>query len=66
MTKEENLMLNEFLKNEDVVLLMNSDMKVVANKIDIMTQQALLQEEYQNKLNKLNEAFDKLNKKDKK
>lgn len=66
MTKEENLMLNDFLKDENVVLLMNADMKVVAKKIDLMTQQALLQEEYQNKLNELNAEFDKLTKKDKK
>ena len=66
MTKEENLMLNDFLKDENVVLLMNADMKVVAKKIDLMTQQALLQEEYQNKLNELNAEFDKLSKKDKK
>ena len=66
MTKEENLMLNDFLKDENVVLLMNADMKVVAKKIDLMTQQALLQEEYQSKLNGLNAEFDKLSKKDKK
>ena len=63
MTKEENLMLNDFLQDENVVLLMNDDMKVVAKKIDLITQQALLQEEYQNKLNDLNAEFDKLNKK---
>ena len=66
MSKEENLKLNDFLKREDVVALMDNDMKVIAKKIDIMTQQALLQEEYQSKLNGLNMEFDKLNKKDKK
>ena len=45
MSKEENLKLNDFLKREDVVALMDNDMKVIAKKIDLMTQQALLQEE---------------------
>lgn len=66
MTKEENLLLNDFLKDENVVLLMNDKMKVVAKKIDLMTKQALLQEEYQNKANEIRVEFEKLNKKEKK
>lgn len=62
LTKEENMLLNDFLKDENVVLLMNDKMKIVAKKIDLMTRQALLSEEYQNKANEIRVEFEKLNK----
>lgn len=66
LTKEENMLLNDFLKDENVVLLMNDKMKIVAKKIDLMTKQALLSEEYQNKANEIRIEFEKLNKAGKK
>ena len=58
-------MLNDFLKNENVQLLMNDDLKTLSKKINIMTQQALLQEQFQKSLADLNVELEKLNKKKK-
>ena len=63
MNKEETIMLNEFLKDESVVLLMSDDMKRLAKKVDIMTRQALLQEQFQKQYGDLNLELEKLNKK---
>ena len=65
MNKEETIMLNDFLKDENVQLLMNDDLKTLSKKINIMTQQALLQEQFQKSLSDLNVELEKLNKKKK-
>lgn len=65
MNKEETIMLNDFLKDENVQLLMNDDLKTLSKKINIMTQQALLQEQFQKSLADLNVELEKLNKKKK-
>lgn len=62
MNKEETIMLNDFLKDESVVLLMSAEMKALAKKVDIMTKQALLQEEFQKQYADLNMELDKLKK----
>lgn len=62
MNKEETIMLNDFLKDESVVLLMSDEMKALAKKVDIMTKQALLQEEFQKQYADLNMELDKLKK----
>lgn len=64
MNKEETIMLNDFLKDENVVLLMSEDMKKLSKKVDIMTKQALLNEQFQKDYSALAKDLEDLNKKE--
>ena len=64
MNKEETIMLNDFLNDEKVVLLMSEDMKKLSKKVDIMTKQALLNEQFQKDYSKLAKELEDLNKKE--
>ena len=64
MNKEETIMLNDFLKDENVVLLMSEGMKKLSKKVDIMTKQALLNEQFQKDYSKLAKELEDLNKKE--
>lgn len=63
MNKEETIMLNDFLNDENVVLLMSEDMKKLSKKVDIMTKQALLNEQFQKDYSELAKQLEDLNKK---
>lgn len=65
MNKEETIMLNDFLKDENVVLLMSEDMKKLSKKVDIMTKQALLQEQFHKEYSELAMELEGLDKKEK-
>ena len=64
MNKEETIMLNDFLKDENVVLLMSDEMKKLSKKVDIMTKQALLNEKFQKDYAELAKELEDLNKKE--
>lgn len=64
MNKEETIMLNDFLNDENVVLLMSEDMKKLSKKVDIMTKQALLNEQFQKDYSELAKELEDLNKKE--
>ena len=64
MNKEETIMLNDFLNDEKVVLLMSEDMKKLSKKVDIMTKQALLNEQFQKDYSELAKQLEDLNKKE--
>jgi len=64
MNKEETIMLNDFLNDENVVLLMSEDMKKLSKKVDIMTKQALLNEQFQKDYSELAKQLEDLNKKE--
>lgn len=64
MNKEETIMLNDFLKDENVVLLMSDEMKKLSKKVDIMTKQALLNEQFQKDYSELAKQLEDLNKKE--
>ena len=64
MNKEETIMLNDFLKDENVVLLMSDEMKKLSKKVDIMTKQALLNEQFQKDYSELVKQLEDLNKKE--
>lgn len=64
MNKEETIMLNDFLNDENVVLLMSEDMKKLSKKVDIMTKQALLNEQFQKDYAELAKKLEDLNKKE--
>lgn len=64
MNKEETIMLNDFLKDENVVLLMSDEMKKLSKKVDIMTKQALLNEQFQKDYAELAKDLESLNKKE--
>lgn len=64
MNKEETIMLNDFLKDENVVLLMSEGMKKLSKKVDIMTKQALLNEQFQKDYSELAKQLEDLNKKE--
>lgn len=64
MNKEETIMLNDFLNDENVVLLMSEDMKKLSKKVDIMTKQALLNEQFQKDYAELAKQLEDLNKKE--
>lgn len=64
MNKEETIMLNDFLKNESVVELMSDEMKKLSKKVDIMTKQALLNEQFQKDYAELAKELENLNKKE--
>jgi len=57
-------MLNDFLNDENVVLLMSEDMKKLSKKVDIMTKQALLNEQFQKDYSELAKQLEDLNKKE--
>lgn len=64
MNKEETIMLNDFLNDENVVLLMSEEMKKLSKKVDIMTKQALLNEQFQKDYSELAKQLEDLNKKE--
>ena len=64
MNKEETIMLNDFLKDENVVLLMSEKIKKLSKKVDIMTKQALLNEKFQKDYAELAKELEDLNKKE--
>lgn len=64
MNKEETIMLNDFLNDENVVLLMSEEMKKLSKKVDIMTKQALLNEQFQKDCSELAKQLEDLNKKE--
>lgn len=64
MNKEETIMLNDFLNDENVVLLMSDEMKKLSKKVDIMTKQALLNEQFQKDYSELAKQLEDLNKKE--
>ena len=64
MNKEETIMLNDFLKNESVVELMSDEMRKLSKKVDIMTKQALLNEQFQKDYAELAKELENLNKKE--
>lgn len=64
MNKEETIMLNDFLNDENVVLLMSEDMKKLSKKVDIMTKQELLKEQFQKDYSELAKQLEDLNKKE--
>ena len=62
MSPEEIKLINNFLHIEDVELLENKEVKKLADKLDIIVRQMLLQEQYNKDLKVLYDELDKLDK----
>ena len=60
MEKEDMILINEFLHNEDVELLENEALKKLANKIDLIVKQIHLQEQFNKDLQELRKQIDDL------
>ena len=60
MEKEDMILLNEFLHNEDVELLENEALKKLAEKIDLIVKQIHLQEQFNKDLQELRKQLDDL------
>jgi hypothetical protein len=60
MEKEDMILINEFLHNEDVELLENEALKKLAEKIDLIVKQIHLQEQFNKDLQELRKQIDDL------
>jgi hypothetical protein len=60
MEKEDMILINEFLHNEDVELLENEALKKLAEKIDLIVKQIHLQEQFNKDLQELRKQLDDL------
>lgn len=60
MEKEDMILINEFLHNEDVELLENEELKKLAEKIDLIVKQIHLQEQFNKDLQELRKKLDDL------
>lgn len=62
MSPEEIKLINNFLHDEQVIPVENKDVKKLADKLDIIVKQMLLQEQYNKDLKVLYDELDKLDK----
>lgn len=62
MSPEEIKLINNFLHDEEVEPLENKDVKKLADKLDIIVKQMILQEQYNKDLKVLYDELDKLDK----
>ena len=62
MSSEEIKLINNFLHDEEVQPLENKDVKKLADKLDIIVKQMILQEQYNKDLKVLYDELDKLDK----
>ena len=62
MSPEEIKLINNFLHDEEVQPLENKDVKKLADKLDIIVKQMILQEQYNKDLKVLYNELDKLDK----
>lgn len=60
MEKEDMILINNFLHNEDVELLANDEVKKLANKIDIIVKQIHLQDQFNKDLQEIRKQLDDL------
>lgn len=60
MEKEDMILINEFLHNEDVELLENEAVKKLAEKVDLICKQIHLQEQFNKDLQELRKQLDDL------
>lgn len=62
MSPEEIKLINNFLHDEQVIPVENKDVKKLADKLDIIVKQMILQEQYNKDLKVLYDELDKLDK----
>ena len=62
MSSEEIKLINNFLHDEEIEPLENKDVKKLADKLDIIVKQMILQEQYNKDLKVLYDELDKLDK----
>lgn len=62
MSPDEIKLVSNFLNNEDVILLENKEVKKLAEKLDLLVKQILLQEQYNKDLKELYAKLDELDK----
>lgn len=60
MEKEDMILINNFLHNEDVELLANDEVKKLASKIDIIVKQIHLQDQFNKDLQEIRKQLDDL------
>lgn len=62
MSPDEIKLVSNFLNNEEVILLENKEVKKLAEKLDLLVKQLLLQEQYNKDLKELYAKLDELDK----
>lgn len=63
--RDDMKLLNNFLHDDSVVALENKEMSKIAEKVDIMVKQIILQEQFNKDMQELNKLFDELEDKEK-
>ena len=64
--RDDMKLLNSFLHLDEVVALENKDLSILADKLDIIVKQIILQEQFNKDMQELNKSFDELEDKEEK
>lgn len=64
--RDDMKLLNNFLHSDEVVALESKEVSVLADKLDIIVKQILLQEQFNKDMQELNKSFDELEDKEEK
>lgn len=58
--RDDMKLLNNFLHTDEVIALSNKEMSKIADKIEIMCKQIMVQEQFNKDMQELNKEFDSL------
>ena len=64
--RDDMKLLNNFLHSDEVVALENKEVSTLADKLDIIVKQIILQEQFNKDMQELNKSFDELEDKEEK
>lgn len=64
--RDDMKLLNNFLHSDEVVALENKEVSILADKLDIIVKQIILQEQFNKDMQELNKSFDELEDKEEK
>lgn len=58
--RDDMKLLNNFLHSDEVVALENKEVSKLADKLDIIVKQIILQEQFNKEMQELNKSFDEI------